>query len=144
MSNLHVIVGFAKVGTQLFADIDGAVLSARAADADGHIAAVVLLEAGQPVFQVADDIPHHFSGFFMALQKLDDRQVSSGKPAEVLIPVGVGQAADIKHHVRIHGDAMLEAKGLKQKGDFLRSEEHTSELQSRENLVCRLLLEKKK
>src|SRR5436309_6336057 len=31
-------------------------------------------------------------------------------------------------------------------GNFgnLRSEEHTSELQSRENLVCRLLLEKKK
>src|SRR5271165_7672465 len=27
---------------------------------------------------------------------------------------------------------------------FCRSEEHTSELQSRENLVCRLLLEKKK
>src|SRR5207302_9650549 len=27
---------------------------------------------------------------------------------------------------------------------MLRSEEHTSELQSRENLVCRLLLEKKK
>ena len=29
-------------------------------------------------------------------------------------------------------------------GDGLRSEEHTSELQSRRNLVCRLLLEKKK
>src|SRR5690606_41516383 len=29
-------------------------------------------------------------------------------------------------------------------GAFSRSEEHTSELQSRENLVCRLLLEKKK
>src|SRR5690606_40778170 len=28
--------------------------------------------------------------------------------------------------------------------DGMRSEEHTSELQSRENLVCRLLLEKKK
>src|SRR5690606_39820817 len=28
--------------------------------------------------------------------------------------------------------------------DTVRSEEHTSELQSRENLVCRLLLEKKK
>src|SRR5690606_40578452 len=28
--------------------------------------------------------------------------------------------------------------------DIERSEEHTSELQSRENLVCRLLLEKKK
>src|SRR5690606_41743322 len=31
---------------------------------------------------------------------------------------------------------------LRESGD--RSEEHTSELQSRENLVCRLLLEKKK
>src|SRR3712207_7629298 len=29
-------------------------------------------------------------------------------------------------------------------GDTLRSEEHTSELQSRQYLVCRLLLEKKK
>src|SRR5207302_2804835 len=29
-------------------------------------------------------------------------------------------------------------------GEIPRSEEHTSELQSRENLVCRLLLEKKK
>src|SRR5690606_41626338 len=29
-------------------------------------------------------------------------------------------------------------------GSYWRSEEHTSELQSRENLVCRLLLEKKK
>src|SRR5690606_40204263 len=33
-----------------------------------------------------------------------------------------------------------EATGI----NALRSEEHTSELQSRENLVCRLLLEKKK
>src|SRR5690606_39919304 len=29
-------------------------------------------------------------------------------------------------------------------GGYVRSEEHTSELQSRENIVCRLLLEKKK
>src|SRR2546422_3822044 len=35
----------------------------------------------------------------------------------------------------------LEAAG---RGDVLRSEEHTSELQSRLHLVCRLLLEKKK
>src|SRR5690606_39421074 len=33
---------------------------------------------------------------------------------------------------------------LKAAREHLRSEEHTSELQSRENLVCRLLLEKKK
>src|SRR5690606_42108340 len=34
--------------------------------------------------------------------------------------------------------------GLQGLGQGRRSEEHTSELQSRENLVCRLLLEKKK
>src|SRR5207302_10548547 len=37
-------------------------------------------------------------------------------------------------------------RGLDSRGDrhdVVRSEEHTSELQSRENLVCRLLLEKK-
>src|SRR5690606_16198453 len=36
--------------------------------------------------------------------------------------------------------AVIETDG---DGDVERSEEHTSELQSRENLVCRLLLEKK-
>src|SRR2546422_3266435 len=35
------------------------------------------------------------------------------------------------------------ARGLDPGGDDLRSEEHTSELQSRLHLVCRLLLEKK-
>src|SRR5256885_11981281 len=34
--------------------------------------------------------------------------------------------------------------GFAPEGDFARSEEHTSELQSPCNLVCRLLLEKKK
>src|SRR5690606_40624885 len=36
------------------------------------------------------------------------------------------------------------AKGIDVGSSGGRSEEHTSELQSRENLVCRLLLEKKK
>src|SRR5699024_12234263 len=41
--------------------------------------------------------------------------------------------------------AMDEAKGIKPNLDYpARSEEHTSELQSRFDLVCRLLLEKKK
>src|SRR3712207_8184324 len=34
--------------------------------------------------------------------------------------------------------------GPRERGDEVRSEEHTSELQSRQYLVCRLLLEKKK
>src|SRR5690606_27172421 len=41
----------------------------------------------------------------------------------------------------IHYPAVNYEKGIKL---LSRSEEHTSELQSRENLVCRLLLEKKK
>src|SRR5690606_41717187 len=38
---------------------------------------------------------------------------------------------------------LVETISLNYLGEILRSEEHTSELQSRENLVCRLLLEKK-
>src|SRR5690606_30010357 len=45
------------------------------------------------------------------------------------------QAAVVQHSRAAYQEA-LQARGL-------RSEEHTSELQSRENLVCRLLLEKK-
>src|SRR5688572_27699689 len=37
-----------------------------------------------------------------------------------------------------------ELKAAAKKADTIRSEEHTSELQSQSNLVCRLLLEKKK
>src|SRR5947209_11115445 len=39
---------------------------------------------------------------------------------------------------------LSETYGLRNHGDRQRSEEHTSELQSRQYLVCRLLLEKKK
>src|SRR5690606_41779982 len=45
-----------------------------------------------------------------------------------------------------HRAFRLNGSGLSAVSEFssTRSEEHTSELQSRENLVCRLLLEKKK
>src|SRR5690606_41284517 len=44
------------------------------------------------------------------------------------------------------GQAVAWAMGLGAYAEYtvVRSEEHTSELQSRENLVCRLLLDKKK
>src|SRR5947209_17149001 len=45
----------------------------------------------------------------------------------------------------LHRDESAESLGLNEIGRVtLRSEEHTSELQSRQYLVCRLLLEKKK
>src|SRR5690606_40416757 len=52
-----------------------------------------------------------------------------------------GDAADRPHPLRLRRAAA--AAGVV-RGVGCRSEEHTSELQSRENLVCRLLLEKKK
>src|SRR5690606_41558966 len=59
------------------------------------------------------------------------------------------------HLADVHGRPQLADEGVELRGEQLqrrlldyltadRSEEHTSELQSRENLVCRLLLEKKK
>src|SRR5258708_9594351 len=52
---------------------------------------------------------------------------------------GVDRDADIG---RLQGGAVIDA--VAQKPDHMRSEEHTSELQSPDHLVCRLLLEKKK
>src|SRR3712207_7632665 len=45
---------------------------------------------------------------------------------------------------RLHPEAGIRAHGGLHDGAVGRSEEHTSELQSRQYLVCRLLVEKKK
>src|SRR3712207_9066862 len=58
----------------------------------------------------------------------------------------------LPHTIRVlpaEGSALLDAPAVDLvlvdgRQDLLRSEEHTSELQSRQYLVCRLLLEKKK
>src|SRR5690349_24558637 len=67
---------------------------------------------------------------------LHDALPISGQPQAVhdgplVVAVGVGEVAEVEQRLgRRVGDQ--------------RSEEHTSELQSRRDLVCRLLLEKKK
>src|SRR5256885_8427366 len=58
-------------------------------------------------------------------------------------------AAGLARPAALNGPQFLEGRGvtdarLRARGDLIRSEEHTSELQSPCNLVCRLLLEKKK
>src|SRR6266496_6303745 len=49
-------------------------------------------------------------------------------------------------HLRVgeHGRNRIKTAGKRDADERHRSEEHTSELQSRRDLVCRLLLEKKK
>src|SRR5688572_31816368 len=61
------------------------------------------------------------------------RDARRGKPAqiEIVLPQGKERPAALARVERL-------------KTSLARSEEHTSELQSQSNLVCRLLLEKKK
>src|SRR5688572_31789767 len=69
------------------------------------------------------------------------------------LPILFGTRHDQHAHARMHVAAAQHVGGLAQVGqarvgatadEHHRSEEHTSELQSQSNLVCRLLLEKKK
>src|SRR5260370_21851555 len=55
-----------------------------------------------------------------------------------------GRLALPGRHASDHPDIADRPTVLQRQGDRMRSEEHTSELQSHLNLVCRLLLEKKK
>src|SRR5690606_41777188 len=66
----------------------------------------------------------------------------SGAPREVA-PVGDPDPLPRRHLALDPAARRLQGAALRRHGPG-RSEEHTSELQSRENLVCRLLLEKKK
>src|SRR5690606_34287639 len=74
--------------------------------------------------------------------------VESGKPQILACPPRPGQPRAMRCVVIGMGLAgagpNAEGATAPRSGVPLRSEEHTSELQSRENLVCRLLLEKKK
>src|SRR2546427_8330893 len=59
------------------------------------------------------------------------RQIDQGRPGRLAMREQMGRHIFIVHVMQLGSDMEL------------RSEEHTSELQSQSNLVCRLLLEKK-
>src|SRR2546421_3828208 len=71
--------------------------------------------------------------------------LSSCAPAHQHLDQGADGASPMRHPLlgreRRFGEADAEIIGQEQ-GVVTRSEEHTSELQSRSDLVCRLLLEK--
>src|SRR5690606_41213798 len=67
--------------------------------------------------------------------------IDAGEIAEIFdVMVALDAAAGRAAAARATADEIARLDAMH---DELRSEEHTSELQSRENLVCRLLLEKK-
>src|SRR5690606_40138979 len=55
-----------------------------------------------------------------------------------------GTEPKCKFYFSVVGQSLKDSEEKVNRLQTARSEEHTSELQSRENLVCRLLLEKKK
>src|SRR5690606_41592377 len=61
-------------------------------------------------------------------------------------PPSAAASEKLNRYMRTGGVLLFDIRDRQDIGGagVLRSEEHTSELQSRENLVCRLLLEKKK
>src|SRR5690606_41070008 len=73
--------------------------------------------------------------FSHVAQALGERRI-----AFICLREALGQDSLLPQLKRLFGGSIIANEGF----DALpRSEEHTSELQSRENLVCRLLLEKK-
>src|SRR5690242_21487814 len=72
-------------------------------------------------------------------------QVSQGADGERCRHPGLkSQACRLLHDDRRRGSHLKNGPGAVRRAEEIRSEEHTSELQSHVNLVCRLLLEKKK
>src|SRR3712207_9090030 len=79
--------------------------------------------------------------YLVAEQRHNDERPLTAAAADLLtVPAGRGPSAA----TRTFGATALTASGLPINHADQRSEEHTSELQSRQYLVCRLLLEKKK
>src|SRR5690606_40502469 len=88
-------------------------------------------------------------------RRSSDRPTSSVgvEPTGTAVVAGESRMASASHAKSIrlspsstlNVDVPLRTSGIDRNGlNRVRSEEHTSELQSREKLVCRLLLEKKK
>src|SRR5256885_7992225 len=78
----------------------------------------------------------HFFFFFLMIRR---------PPRSTLFPyTTLFRSGDGRQRHADHVDVLAEHRRRHRLGAVVRSEEHTSELQSPCNLVCRLLLEKKK
>src|SRR5690606_1078967 len=98
-----------------------------------------VLQDGELLFINVD--PHDFAD-----PQFDESSLHSADPERVVIEITERTA--IKDYPRLRDRLQIfRERGFRfavdDAGSGYRSEEHTSELQSRENLVCRLLLEKK-
>ena len=91
-------------------------LPASAADGHRQVAAGARRKAGQPLGKVAMQVGVHVAELALRLQEPPHRRIQPGEAAELRLPVGVGQAADIKHQVGVHRHPVLVGEGLEQQG----------------------------
>src|SRR5438034_2911758 len=103
-------------------------------------------------FQAEDGIRDHcVTGVQTCALPISVRELMTPRTSIVAIPEGL-LAAEAAHvclqsgysRYPVYRGSLDEVIGVAHAFDLLRSEEHTSELQSHSDLVCRLLLEKKK
>src|SRR5690606_38410774 len=121
-----------------------------------HARGLVLTEQGEILYQTAHEVLMKLETVRMRLTEAKDRP--SG-PLRVTTTVGLGSGwltERVQEFLDLYPEIQLQLLLANEELDLTmrqadcairlrqRSEEHTSELQSRENLVCRLLLEKKK
>src|SRR5438445_9586530 len=137
-----------------FVDVDGTLVSTNVAHAYayyvfnrgtvlGALGRIVKGLAMAPLYKAADLYNRKVFNelFYRAYRGLsEDRliELAGGLCEDVLAPAVYPGAMDIIAEARRGGCKIVLCTGA------IRSEEHTSELQSRQYLVCRLLLEKKK
>src|SRR5258707_6660618 len=97
------------------------------------------------VFVIREKCTNHFVGFDRLPQRQKRRNQIFRPPKEMVCPSKTFvRCAVSSKEVGLPGSVIRNARDLICITDNARSEEHTSELQSRQYLVCRLLLEKKK
>ena len=75
---------------QLLHQVDGAVLSSRATDGHGHVAAVVVGQRVQPVVQEVANVRQHQRYFGLLTQVVDDRRVLAREGAQERLEWGLG------------------------------------------------------
>src|SRR5688572_32749833 len=87
---------------------------------------------------------HHFSPLMACHISAESRAVETGLASQPFAEASLSRLI-ICRCILATADARSPAADLRSEvmARFTRSEEHTSELQSQSNLVCRLLLEKK-
>src|SRR5690606_40255605 len=96
------------------------------------------LDKGKP-YRKSFKVSHTLEGLNSLVEFLEEIKRESGKKPSVILEATGHYQTPVVQYLEERGYLLIIINPL----ISYRSEEHTSELQSRENLVCRLLLEKK-